>query len=471
LLVVLCGVVLPGVVAPEAFADGAPTGSDLQVAQTLGDRELTVVIRRVEPVPGPLRVDLVTHAGSPPGTLKLRVTAPDAATSEGSVTLPERPGMTGATLRVDRSGPWQLALDDGQRVATIPFVVPARITTAWEKAAYGGFVGAGVFLVAALVVAVRWSARVALLPAGGVLVALAVAVTAAVLSSTIPPPVPPGSQLDPTFDQAAAPPPMSTTDYSRPAVNLVADRVGGELRLRLSDGSTGRPVDDLLVHDDAFVHLAVVSPGGRLWHLHPVRIAAGDYRVPLAAPETGRYAVSAELERRGGGVQVLRTALDLTAQAAGQTGSGAQTTAQNSAQNSAGGQATGAPTNSPAPASPAQLVTTVGAAGTPSTITARFGSADLQPWLGMLGHLLVTGPIAADADASRAPVWAHVHAMLPPQPGVPDRPDETVAGYGPDVAFTYTFPLPGRYLVWAQAERGYQVLTAPAVVDVPGGAG
>lgn len=445
---VLCGAALSAVALPgTAFADGAPTGSDVQVAQTLGDRELTVVIRRVEPVPGPLRVDVVTHAGSPPGALTVRATAPEGATSEGTVTLPERPGMTGVTLRVDRPGPWQLALDDGQRVATIPFVVPARITAAWEKAAYGGFVAAGVFLVAALVVALRWGGRVALLPAGGLLAALAVAVTAAVLSSSIPPPAPPGSQLDPTFDQAAAaPPPTSTPDYSRPAVNLVADRVGDELRLRLSDGSTGRPVDDLLVHDDAFVHLAVVSPGGRLWHLHPVRVAAGDYRAPLAAPETGRYAVSAELERRGGGVQVLRTALDLT-------------------------QRTAAPTTAAPPTSPARLTTSIAPAGAPSTITAEFGGADLQPWLGMLGHLLVTGPIsAADSDPSRAPVWAHVHAMLPPQPGVPDRPDETVAGYGPDVAFTYTFPLPGRYLVWAQAERDYRVLTAPAVLDVPGGA-
>jgi hypothetical protein len=57
--------------------------------------------------------------------------------------------------------------------------------------------------------------------------------------------------------------------------------------------------------------------------------------------------------------------------------------------------------------------------------------------------------------------------MTPPTPGLPDRPDESVAAFGPDVPFTYTFPLPGRYLVWVQAERGYQVLTVPAVIDVP----
>jgi hypothetical protein len=33
--------------------------------------------------------------------------------------------------------------------------------------------------------------------------------------------------------------------------------------------------------------------------------------------------------------------------------------------------------------------------------------------------------------------------------------------------FTYTFPLPGRYLAWVQVERDYAIVTVPMVVDVP----
>ena len=90
----------------------------------------------------------------------------------------------------------------------------------------------------------------------------------------------------------------------------------------------------------------------------------------------------------------------------------------------------------------------------------------------MLGHLIAIGPLPGDTDlgtaALAAPVWAHAHAMFPATPGaVGGQPDETVAAYGPDVSFTYTFPIPGRYRLWIQAERGYSVLTVPVTVDVP----
>jgi hypothetical protein len=184
-----------------------------------------------------------------------------------------------------------------------------------------------------------------------------------------------------------------------------------------------------------------------LSHLHPVRVGPGDYRVHLADPEAGTYTVAAELVRRGGGVQLARSTVDMRGTAA------------------------------PAPEPPGPGPRTVDGTpvdltvtpGTPTTITAHFPAEDLQPWLGMLGHLIVTGPFtgAPGPSAAKAPTWAHVHAMIPPVAGQLDRPDETVAAYGPDVSFTYTFAAPGRYRIWLQAERGYQVLTVPAVVDIP----
>lgn len=37
---------------------------------------------------------------------------------------------------------------------------------------------------------------------------------------------------------------------------------------------------------------------------------------------------------------------------------------------------------------------------------------------------------------------------------------------GPEIDFTYSFALPGRYRVWVQTERDYAILTAPAEVEV-----
>jgi hypothetical protein len=424
---------LLGASAP-ALADGAQVGADLHVAQTLGDRELTVIIRRVAEVPGPVHVDVVTHAGSPPGEVTLTARAAGAPTSTAKVVLGEKPGFYPGSVYVDRAGPWELAVDE----ATIPFVVPAIVPSPWENATYGGFIAAGVLLVVALLLAVFGKTGFAVIPAGGMIAALAVAVTAALLSPSIPPVPAPGAQLDPTFDNVNDPyQRTSIVDFSRPPVNLVPSMQGNDLRLNLTDGSSGRPVDDLLVHDNALIHLVVVSPSGRLRHLHPIRVAPGEYQARITAPELGVHAIAAEIARRGGGVQLLRSSIDIAGTAAAQPNDGK-----------------------------ADLATRIREAGTPSTITAKFGEQDLQPWLGMLGHMIVVGPVAGQ-DYVTSPIWAHVHSMIPANPGMPDKPDESVAAYGPDVQFTYSFPLPGRYLVWVQVERDYSIVTVPTVVDVP----
>jgi hypothetical protein len=50
-------------------------------------------------------------------------------------------------------------------------------------------------------------------------------------------------------------------------------------------------------------------------------------------------------------------------------------------------------------------------------------------------------------------------------------PDETVAAYGPDVPFTYTFPTAGQYRLWIQVERDFTVLTVPLVLEVAASTG
>jgi hypothetical protein len=486
-LVPLGCLVLLLVVSPAASADSPSAGGDVTVAQTLGDRELTVVLRRVTSVPGPLHLDVVTHAGTAPGrlTVAVRPGAESGPTATATVDLGADPQAYSAIVPVDRPGPWELSLGDGVRTARIPFVVPVQVITPPERLVYGGFLAAGVLLLGSVVIATRARRTAwALLPAGGMVAGLAVAVTAAVLSASLPLPPQPGTQLDPTVgnvtDPYALTQPM-TGDYSRPPVVLTLDGAlvagrAADLGLNLTDGSTGLPVDDLIVHDAALVHLLLVGPDGELWHEHPIRTAPGRYELHFTPPAPGHYALSAELVRRGGGVQLVRAAagIDVTGPAVPPAAPAPVRLGSR--------QLTGTAT---AGGNPVTVTTTAPAAGEPTTVTARVGdTGDLQPWLGMAGHLIVAGPLPAagpvGAAAQSAPVWAHVHAMgsmstmdssrpgmagLPPLNG-DSAPDETVAGYGPDVPFTYTFPVPGRYRLWIQVERRYAVLTVPVVLDV-----
>lgn len=479
------GALLLGLVvmtAPTARADGAASGGDLSVAQSLGGRELTVIVRRSEP--GPLRVDVVTHAGTAPGTLSLTAMPVDQGgeNSSGTVELGSRSGVYSATLRVDHAGPWELTVSDGERTARIPFLVAARVVTPWERAAYGGFSAAGVLLLVALGTAVLskrgWPT---LIPVGALIAALTVGTTGAVLSASAPQPRAAGSLLDPTSGNVGNPFPERdlplTTNYSRPPVNLTVRtaRTGGsatELQLSLTDSATGRAVDDLLVTDDALLHLMVVGPGGRFWHRHPIRVAPGEYRVELGLGESGDYAVAAEIARRGGGVQLLRGSLHV----GGESGSGPVDPTIGASGPGALAAGPGAPAAGPGiPATGSGTLTaTEAVAGEPTTLTAAYGgAADLQPWLGMLGHLIAVGPlpdgVPTGTAAATVPIWAHAHAMMALPAVGAQPPDETVAAYGPNVAFTFTFPQPGRYLVWAQAERGYSVMTLPATVDVRAG--
>jgi hypothetical protein len=511
LVVVLCVLFLSAGSAP-VFADTPSSGGDITVAQTLGDRELTVVLRRVTSVPGPLGVDIITHAGTTPGVLSMTLTptgtttgsatlpAPGVPTARSAVELGTIPGTYSATMPVDRPGPWELAIGDGQRTARLPFVVPVQTVTPPERLVYGGFLGAGVLLLVSVVVAVRarrsgW----ALLPAGGTLVGLSVAITGAVLSASLPLPPQPGNQLDPSVDNVTNPYALSqplTSDYSRPPVTLTLEGTpltagrAADVGLDLTDGATGAPADDLLVHDSALIHLLVIGPTGRLWHEHPIRIAPGRYQQHLLLPVAGHYALSAELVRRGGGVQLVRAAAGLDVAPARTAGSPGAV--PDPVHVGAGGSNTGMAVVGGVRVT---VTTTNAVAGMPTTVTARVGdAADLQPWLGMVGHLIIAGPLkpgdVVGTAVQSASVWAHVHSMggssvsdnsmggmsmpgngmgamvgMAPVNG-DSAPDETVAAYGPDVPFTFTFPVAGEYRLWIQVEREYTVLTVPVVLDV-----
>ena len=225
------------------------------------------------------------------------------------------------------------------------------------------------------------------------------------------------------------------------------------LDLRLTDGSTGAPVDDLAVHDEAFIHLAVLGADGSEAHLHPVRTGPGRWQVRFAPAAGGRYGVFAEFSREDGGHQVVRSTVDVPGPPAAApvpvSGPGPRTVAGIEATVTADDAVVGRPT---------RIRMTVAAGGRPVT--------DLQPWLGMAGHLFVLGPgrggVPDPTDAATS--FAHVHDM---QPAVPGR------GFGPGIAFDYAFPQPGPYRLWLQVLRGGSVVTVPVdltVAPAPSGA-
>jgi hypothetical protein len=206
--------------------------------------------------------------------------------------------------------------------------------------------------------------------------------------------------------------------------------------------------------------------------------------------------------RRGGGVQSVRAATGLTAIAASRPD--ALATAAAAKPVHLGNSSLAVTT--PVGATSVSLTTTQPVADTPVTVAARVGdTADLQLWLGMVGHMMVAGPLPptntydVGTAVQSAPEWAHTHSMggmaasdhsmagmtmanptdtagnsmsamirMSPVNG-DSAPDETVASYGPDVPFTFTFPVAGQYRLWVQVERDYTLLTIPVVIDVVDG--
>lgn len=514
----------------RARADGPGGGGDVTVALSMGPRELTATIRRVTSVPGPLHVDLVSHRGSPAGSIAVSVvpvgaSTQDAAPASGVVTarssieLGAVPGSFGTAVDVDRPGPWELILDDGEIVARVPFIVPAQSTSPLEFSVYAGFIGAGAFLLGAIAVALYgrrswWTA----VPAAAATICLSIAVHAAILSPAVPPPPTPGVDVAATLDNVQAPHrlnALASSDLSRPPAAMLVDsepREDGRTRLVIAfrDGATGAPADDLVVHDGALVHLLLVSPRGALLHLHPVRTGAGRYQVDAVLSEDGTYATSAEIARQGGGVQNLRLPAGVQARPADTVAIADDDVPSLSPSRPA--------VTVPADDGPIDIAATGLTAGAATSLEVVTGPRnDLQLWLGMLGHLIIAGPLAGtdpvSAQVARAPMWSHAHSMggtgagavitsseepavareapghghgdaqlsAPPAHGSdPDAhagmimaptngdsaPDETVAAYGPTIAYTFVFPEPGVYRVWIQFARDFAVVTVPLALHV-----
>ncbi|MDF2707300.1 MAG: hypothetical protein K0R62_2952 [Nonomuraea muscovyensis] len=388
--------------AAPARAHVVESGADLRVTQTFGAGEVTLVIAGVSRVPAPLRVSAQAVA---PSNLRLELelrSLTDGSRSTGSVSVGQQP----AVLQALQTGPHELRVRAGDEVAVIPFRVLVVGAAFWEMLLDGAFVVVGLLLVIG-VLAGRLSRPIV----GGASAAAAVAAVVMLLEPHLSAAQPEGAAPRTGLGRPYAQGRFSTLP-ARPAA-------GSEftLALRLTDGSTGRPVDDLAVHHEASAHLVVTSQDGAVFrHVHPLRTAPGVLAVRLRLPQPGRYLAYAEIERQESGGQLLSGAFEVSG--AAQPYAPAQE-----------------------PAAP-RLTPPTPAAASPVTIEVS-PEGPVQPWLGMPGHLIVRS-----ADGVHL---AHAHGT---------RTE------GSALRFTLTLPEPGRYLAWAQYAAGGRLVTRPFTVEV-----
>jgi len=120
----------------------------LAIAVYVWNNSLTANNSRQEERLNQLELQVHALAVTPTGTTTGASVLPAAGapTARAYVDLGANPRAYASTVTVDRPGPWELAVSDGQRTARIPFVVPVQIVSPPEHLVYGGFLAAGILI-------------------------------------------------------------------------------------------------------------------------------------------------------------------------------------------------------------------------------------------------------------------------------------------------------------------------------------
>jgi hypothetical protein len=450
----MLAVALPG----RALAHGGHTGPMQTFTQQFGPYEVAITVEIPPSTPSPLYLDIAPQQDMEGVTMRFRV-APRGQPFEGAP-VAEVLGNAGqqgvylTQLDVDRFGDWDLEASingpKGGGTARMPFTIAPQPVPVGSIGLFVGLGGLIVLMIASITLAAISQRRGRPSPGWanwligqGMFACLIVAVIFGI------------QQFSASVQnaQASADVTQSAVVAGRPHANLALHTTpdlpqAGQpltLTLDLSDGSTGLPVDDLMSHHESLLHLVVISADGAFYsHVHPPRVAPGRYAVAITPDRPGRYTAYAEIQRQDSGTQVLARDFEL---------GGAAATPAQPAPGFGARQAAGMRVNVSSSLAPLR-------AGKQATLTFSFDRdgkpvRDIQPWLGMGGHM-----IARSADGA---TFSHVHAVGPMAPsGV------LASGvvYGPDIRFAYTFPQSGRYQIWGQFRHNQQIITVPLEVIV-----
>lgn len=226
-------------------------------------------------------------------------------------------------------------------------------------------------------------------------------------------------------------------------------RVDVALKARPGGGASGAtltvrdPDSDAIVtafsevHERPF-HLFVITRDlERFEHLHPVATAAGAFDLQ-AALDPGVYIFLADFLPAGGTSQLVHRAVATPGYSGSLFGNTPAIPRLPDEQTVAGLRIRFDAVRA-APRRRSQLTFSFADAASGQPV------ADLEPYLGAAGHLLIV-----NADVTSA---VHGH----PEGGVTR---------GPVVTFDPILPAPGRYKMWLQVQRNGTVITAPFIIDV-----
>ena len=211
----------------------------------------------------------------------------------------------------------------------------------------------------------------------------------------------------------------------------------------LFDGSTGLPVDDLVPHHEALMHTVCIDETNhQLHHVHPARIAAGQFELGLTLLQPGAYQCINEVERTLTGSQILTEQITVP----GVVVRGSEPGILTVPQRIAGYDVTVTAAHPIRVGVPVALTVDISSQGIPV--------AGIQPWLGMRGHLIV--------KSTNTSIYGHVHAV-----GTMDESFQPIMQPGNTVSFVYAFPQSGTYRLWFQLMCDDTLLTIPLTIVVP----
>jgi len=245
----------------------------------------------------------------------------------------------------------------------------------------------------------------------------------------------------PLCGMALVPGPAALDAYWLDLADGVPPPVAGRaqrLRFVVRDPRTGAAVRSFTLLHERLLHLFVVSHDLSFFtHVHPEIERDGTFEQTITLPHAGAYRLIADFAPEGGAPQLLQKTI-VTAGYRGSLRAGAPPPVD-TGDKTVDGTRVRFVASDPIAGREQLLTFEIADASTGKPI------ADLEPFLGAPGHLLIVG-----SDLLTA---AHSHPVA-----------ELSGNNGPDVVFQVLFPRTGVYRLWVQFQRHGRVTTAPFTV-------